>query len=287
MITCIGDLVEDVTVLAPEGVRTGTDSPAHIERHRGGSAANVAVAACSIGAAARFVGNVGSDLLGDHLLDELTRAGVEVSVSRSGRSGSIVALIDADGERSFLTDRGSADDLTSAPVGWLADSSVVHAPMYSLLNDPMRSTTLAMLKEAQRQGIPVSLDASSTGAIMDAGVERSREVIEAIGPEVFFCNGEEADLLGVSDGRRLATRTVIKNGGEPTVLISASGVSSHSVPEVDHVLDTTGAGDSFAAAFLATFFSGDGSEEQSIAAAHKLAARTLTTLGATPLPSAE
>lgn len=287
MITCIGDLVEDVTVLAPEGLRPGTDSPARIERHRGGSAANVAVAACSIGAAARFVGNVGADLLGDHLLDQLAKAGVEAKVTRTGRSGSIVALIDVDGERSFLTDRGSADELTSAPAGWLIDCSVVHVPMYSLLNDPLRSTTLVMLREAQRQRIAVSLDASSTGAIKDAGVEQARELLEAIGPDVLFCNREEAELLEVSDGRRFAARTIIKNGAEPTVLISASGVVSYPVPAVAHVLDTTGAGDSFAAAFLATFFSSDGSEEESIAAGHKLAARTLTTLGATPLPLAQ
>ncbi|MBT6445881.1 MAG: hypothetical protein HOK58_12965, partial [Acidimicrobiaceae bacterium] len=89
VITCVGDLVEDVIVYAPEGVRVGTDSPARVERHRGGSAANVAVAAALLGGTARYVGNVGHDLLGDHLLAQLSTAGVEIAVTRSGRSGSI------------------------------------------------------------------------------------------------------------------------------------------------------------------------------------------------------
>ncbi len=144
-----------------------------------------------------------------------------------------------------------------------------------------------MLREARGHGIPVSLDASSTGAIIDAGLQSMLELIEAIAPELLFCNGEEADLLGVSDGRRLATTTIIKNGSEPTVLISPSGVTSHAVPTVADVLDTTGAGDSFAAGYLATIYIRNGSQEEAISAAHKLSARTLGTLGATPLPVAE
>lgn len=286
MITCIGDLVEDVVVFAPEGVRIGTDSPARVERHRGGSAANVAVAACSIGARARFVGNVGDDPLGDQLLDRLTAAGVDVSVTRNGRTGSIVALIAADGERSFLTDRGAADQLTVAPAGWLRESSVVHVPMYSLLADPARTTTLAMVREAQELGVPVSLDASSTGAITDAGVERSVALMTEVGPDILFCNQDEAELLDVDGSRRLGATTIIKNGAEPTVVFSAQGVTSYPVARVEAVLDTTGAGDAFAAGYLVSWFDSQRSEEAAVTAAHELSARTLTTFGATPVPPA-
>ena len=282
MITCIGDLVEDVVVVAPEGVRIGTDSPARVERHRGGSAANVAVAACSIGGRARFVGNVGDDPLGDQLLDQLTAAGVDISVSRQGRSGSIVAIITADGERSFLTDRGAAGQLTAAPAGWLDDTSVVHVPMYSLLADPTRTTTLAMLGEARELGVPISLDASSTGALADAGLERSVGLITEVGPDVLFCNRDEAELLEVHGARRLATTTIIKNGAEPTMIFSPSAATSYPASRVEQVLDTTGAGDAFAAGYLVSRFDEHVSEEAAISIAHGLSARTLTTFGATP-----
>ena len=284
MITCIGDLVEDVVVLAPEGVRIGTDSPARVERHRGGSAANVAVAARSIGAPARFVGNVGDDPLGDHLLDQLTAAGVDIKVTRAGRTGSIVALIAADGERSFLTDRGAADQLTLPPAGWLDDSSVVHVPMYSLLTDPTRTTALAMVHEARGRGVAISLDASSTGAITDAGIEHTVGLIIEIAPDLLFCNRDEAELLHVDGTGRLADTIVVKNGAEPTVVFSARGATSYPVTPVENVLDTTGAGDAFAAGYLVSWFDGHESQEAAVTAAHELSARTVTTFGATPLP---
>lgn len=284
MITCVGDLVEDVVVFAPGGVRIGTDSPAQVERHRGGSAANVAVAARSIGAPARFVGNVGDDPLGVRLLGQLTDAGVDVHVSRMGRTGSIVALVDEDGERSFLTDRGAADQMTIAPTGWLEGSSVIHVPMYSLLEDPTRTTTLAMLHRARESGVPISLDASSTGAITDAGVEASRRLIAEIGPDVLLCNRHEAELLEVDGPHRLAATTIIKNGAEATVVHSAEGARTYAVAQVENVLDTTGAGDAFAAGYLVSRFEAGVAEEGAVSAAHELSARTLTTLGATPRP---
>ena len=282
VITCVGDLVEDVIVYAPEGVRVGTDSPARVERHRGGSAANVAVAAALLGGTARYVGNVGHDLLGDHLLAQLSTAGVEIAVTRSGRSGSIVAVVDGNAERSFLTDRGSAGDLTSAPDGWLLHTAVVHVPMYSLLADPMRATTLEMLDGARGHNVSISLDASSTGAIADAGVGAARDLIERIAPDYLFCNHDEAELLRITQPDRLATVTIIKQGAKATVVYSDAGVDTYPVAPVDDVVDTTGAGDAFAAGFLVTKFQRAGSQAAAVATAHLLAARTIIAHGATP-----
>ncbi len=209
-----------------------------------------------------------------------------MKVVRSGRTGSIVALIAAGGERSFLTDRGAADQLTTAPAGWLENSSVVHVPMYSLLTDPTRTTTLAMLQEARESGVPISLDASSTGAISDAGVAGSRDLIAKIEPDVLFCNRDEAELLDVVRADPLAATTIIKNGARPTVVASAGETTSYVVPDVENVVDTTGAGDAFAAGYLVSRFDSRLPEEEAVAAAHRLSARTLTTLGATPLPPA-
>ena len=60
----IGDLVEDVVVHAAASPARGTDTPARIDRTRGGSAANVAVAAVAAGCATRFIGRVGDDSVG-------------------------------------------------------------------------------------------------------------------------------------------------------------------------------------------------------------------------------
>jgi sugar/nucleoside kinase (ribokinase family) len=103
----VGDLVEDVVVWPDGPVRTGTDTPARVFHSRGGSAANVAVAAAPL-VPTRWLGCVGPDPLGDRLLGELQAAGIDVRAQRRGRTGTIVVLVDPDGERTFLPDRGAA-----------------------------------------------------------------------------------------------------------------------------------------------------------------------------------
>ena len=65
MLCAVGDLVEDVVVWLSAAPRRATDTPVRIFRRRGGSAANVAAFAAGIAGAARFIGRVGDDALGD------------------------------------------------------------------------------------------------------------------------------------------------------------------------------------------------------------------------------
>jgi sugar/nucleoside kinase (ribokinase family) len=112
VLATVGDLVDDIVVRLGGPIHVATDTDAVIERRHGGSAANVAVTAARITGGSRFLGQVGHDARGVMLLTELAAEGVDVSaVRRAGRTGSIVVLVDAGGERSFLTDPGSARDL--------------------------------------------------------------------------------------------------------------------------------------------------------------------------------
>ena len=111
MLCAIGYLIEDVVVQLHDDMRADTDTPAVIVRRRGGSAANVAYFAAKLVGHSRFVGCVGSDPLGDSLVGQLSRHGVDVRGERHGRTGSIVVLSTADGTRTMLTDRGDATAL--------------------------------------------------------------------------------------------------------------------------------------------------------------------------------
>src|ERR1700712_4074929 len=106
LLVCIGDLVEDVIVWTTGPLAYATDNPSEIVRTRGGSAANVAVFASPFGPV-RFIGRVGDDALGRGLIADLADSGVQTCVQQTGRTGSIVILVDDLGERTMYPDRAA------------------------------------------------------------------------------------------------------------------------------------------------------------------------------------
>lgn len=260
MLCCVGDLIEDVVVWPAAAPRRGTDTPARIFRRRGGSAANVAVLAAAAGGGSRFIGQVGEDRLGDLLVAELAAAGVEPSVVRKGRTGTIVVLIEADGERTMLPDRGAATQLAEVPKDALDGATWLHVPGYSLMVEPLGTTSRALIDEARSCGSAVSIDGSSVGVITEYGVADFIDDIHHLRPDVLFCNEEEAGLLGVGPGSTLpgVNLAVVKAGPAPVALVTAGSTSWVPVPPVREVTDTTGAGDAFAAGFLVATMGGAG-----------------------------
>lgn len=283
MLCTIGDLVEDVVVWLDHELHHASDTPARISRTRGGSAANVALFSAAAYGSSRFVGQVGDDPLGAQLCDTLTAGGVEVCAKRDGRTGSIVVLVYPDGERTMLTDRGACTQLVSVPSNCFDGITALHVPTYSLTVDPLATVASNAIIEALARGIFVSIDASSTSVLEDFGVHRFCELIAKLMPDVLMCNGDEAELLGLSpsnpiDGARL---TVIKHGARPTVAVTRERTTAQlDVPPVSVILDTTGAGDAFAAGFIGSFVA-TGDVVNALASGHALAGRVLRSPGAT------
>ena len=145
MLGTIGDLVEDVVVHLHGPINVASDTAATVLRRRGGSAANVAVAARRAGGAARFIGQVGDDPLGAILADALRAEGVDLALRRHGRSGTIVVMVDADGERTMLSDRAACTELDGADDGWLDGLTTLHVPVYSLAIEPLATTTIDLV----------------------------------------------------------------------------------------------------------------------------------------------
>ena len=257
----LGDLLEDVVVHRRGGVRADTDTPCVILRRRGGSAANAAVSAAGVlgRGRVRFFGQVGTDTLGDRLLEELVAADVEPCVRRGGRTGTVVVLAGG-GERTMLTDRGACADLDGFEAAWLEGLAILHVAGYSLLEDPLASTARRMIAAVRDAGGILSVDACSVGAIADSGVDGFRDTLGGIGPDLLLCDAGEADLLEATGGyRQLADLVVIKDGPRPTRLYGA-GFDGEALtpPPLERVPDTTGAGDSFAGGLLAARLAGSG-----------------------------
>jgi sugar/nucleoside kinase (ribokinase family) len=251
VLATVGDLVEDVVVRLGGPIQHGADTAASISRRRGGSAANVAAAAARSGRAARFIGQVGNDPIGTALIDELRADGVDTgAVRRGGTTGTIVALVDPEGERSMLTDRRACVDLDDPLPVWLDGVEVLHVPFYSLVVPPLADTSKTLIGWARERGIVVSVDASSSSVIEQVGVDRSLRTLTEVGPDILLANRDEARVLELTTAFGSAI-TVLKRGADPVVVLLPAGDRI----EVDHdpfdrVVDSTGAGDAFAAGFL-------------------------------------
>ena len=273
LIVCVGDLIDEIAVRLDAPWRRGSDAAAQITRRRGGSAANVAVAAVAAGGSARFIGAVGDDATAESLEAALVRAGVEPLLQRGGRSASIVVVVEPDGERTMLPDRAAALSLRDPGPAALTDGSWLHAPAYSLLGEPLGETTRRLFAHARHAGIPTSLDASSVGALSAWGPEESRRRFAELAPTLLFANEEECDYLDLIDRPLPASILIAKHGAGIAEVRSPKGEHVAALPAhpLPPGIDSTGAGDAFAGGLLVARARGE-SWEDALAGGHTAAA---------------
>jgi ribokinase len=245
LVCALGDLLLDVIVRLTGPIATDTDTYGQVRVGAGGQAANVAAWVAALGGRARFIGAYARDAAGRIAVEELERRGVEVvGPELLNGTGTVVSLATPDGHRSMLSDRGISPTFSPGQldVDWLMDCDTLHVPGYSLVVEPLSATALGAAKTAPR----VSFDLSSTAAITAISVERFRELVDLLGAEVIFATEAEAELAGPLN----AETVVIKRGPEGCVVVRrGEGEQAYPAHPVE-VVDSTGAGDAFAAGFL-------------------------------------
>ncbi len=254
-ILVIGDVIEDLIVIPEEKIRPNTDTKAQIQKSMGGQAANVAAWVSHNGAAATFIGCVGSaDVVKLEL--ELKAQGIKSQLQTSTKpTGSLVVLVDGQ-SRSMLTDRGANQDLDLEkvdPTGF----GVVYVSGYSLLGRSLSEVSLFAGK-VKAAGALLAIDPGSYGFINDHGVDSFSKLISLA--DIAFPNQEEQDLLELSGKVRL---NVVTNGHLGAKAYTSEGKLIEVASIGSKLVDPTGAGDAFCGGFLAQLAKEPGFQELS------------------------
>ncbi|WP_420451880.1 carbohydrate kinase family protein [Ilumatobacter sp.] len=287
-VLCIGDLVADVTVTSRGPIVAGSDTPGVVELSCGGSAANVAVWVATCGGTARFVGVVGDDRLGEHLVGEIGDHGVHLDVlrRRGARTRAIAALVTAPdrepdrpgaddgagagasgeaaaageaGDRSMVSAIDAATDLRVAEVSedWFDGVDRLHLTAYTWFRADGPALWDRLTSIARERSIPWSVDPSSAEMIRRTG--RVEELAAAMsGADVVFANRDEAAVLtgaldpAIAAGRlaRGETTGVVTVGAAGVHVAPAGSAAFHLPAGPAEVVNTLGCGDAFAAGFL-------------------------------------
>ncbi|MFJ3333644.1 carbohydrate kinase family protein [Streptomyces sp. NPDC086766] len=289
----VGDVVTDVIARYRGPLASGTDTAAAIRMVPGGAGANVACWAAHWGCRdVRLVGRVGADAAAWHER-ELIASGVRprLLVDPEAPTGTVICLVDARAaaERTFLTDSGASLRLAAADWSdtWLDGVARLHLSGYLLFSEPGRALVPLLVASARARGVPVSLDPASAGFLAGLGVERFLALAGEV--DVLLPSRDEACLLtGVPDPAEAAAElsrrvplVVAKQGADGAVVARAGAVCARvpAVPATPH--DTTGAGDAFTGAFLATLLTGAG-PEAAAAEGCRAGARAVARVGGRP-----
>ena len=287
-IVVLGDLNLDIHARLPGPVAPGDEVRDAIVIRPGGSAGTFARAAAQLGASVTFIGAVGDDLVGDLLENSLIQAGVTSSLRRTNLASGAVLAIQQEDERSMVCSRGANDGLTE---DWVSEtlpreSNHLHVSGYALLSDAQRGAAIRAFTIAAGLEMSISIDPPPASLISSFGVKRFLDLL----PDGvwLFPNRSEGQLLSgaLDDGEVINVLSNRFPVGALTLgtdgAIAWDGVERHLQPaEPLAPVDTTGAGDVYAATFVTQFLkSGDikrANEEACQAAGSMLRARLATT----------
>jgi sugar/nucleoside kinase (ribokinase family) len=288
----LGDLALDVVLAPARPLELGTDVPGVVRLHQGGSAANTARWLARLGVRTTLVCAVGRDAPGRALVRALHRDGVTVRATRpaGARTARIGMLVDATGERSFVTERGVADLLSPRDVRatWFERTGVLHLPAYSLLGSPLGEAAARAVVLAREAGARVAVDLASSAPLLAGGLPSAQRLVAGIAPDVLFTNSAEAAaFLGDADLEGLlafAPVAIVKRGADGATVLARDPARATARFEVATspvaTSDTTGSGDAFDAGFLAEWLARGRATtpaalRRACVAGHRVAARRL------------
>jgi sugar/nucleoside kinase (ribokinase family) len=228
----------------------------------GGSAANSMAGIAAMGGRSAFIGQIAEDQLGLIFEHDMHALGVRFEtppLEDGPPTGRCLILVTPDGQRTMNTCPGASHELSADALDrdLIASASILFLEGYLYGPVKPRAAMMEAIKIAHAAGRKVGFTLSESVCIAERK-EPFTQMIESGGVDLLFCNEDEAlqltgrtDLQSALDELQVHVPTLVITKG-PEGAIGVEGGKTIAIPAapVDQVVDTTGAGDLFAAGFL-------------------------------------
>lgn len=233
------------------------------KRACGGSAANTIIGASYFGAKTYYTCNVADDESGRFYTEDMQAAGVDTNISEQrastdlGVTGKCLVMVTPDAERTMNTYLGITADLSEAQINEAAlkDSEYVYLEGYLVTSDVSRAAAIKVRQLAEQNGVKTALTFSDPAMVQFF----KDQMNEMLGDKVsmLFCNEEEAMLFADTDNLDTAVDYLKTRADQFAITLGSKGAMAfdgntmHSIePNAATAVDTNGAGDMFAGAFM-------------------------------------
>ena len=237
-----------------------------IKRSCGGSACNSVVAASMFGSSAFFSGKVADDEEGVFFVKDLKRSGVDFHQvdPSNGVTGKCLVMVTPDAERTMNTNLGASLELSYREVDEkaLANSDWLYIEGYVVTDNQRTTVARDAMAYAKQNGVKTSLSLSDP-FIVEVFSDNIKTIIGENGVDLIFCNGDEArsftgthTIEAAAEALKKYAKTFAITRGPGGSLVFDGDNLIHTPGVLSNAIDTNGAGDMFAGAFLHALISG-------------------------------
>lgn len=290
----LGDFAWDVLIRTNSKLLPGGDTFGEVLLAPGGSAANVAVWGSRCGLKTSFIGKIGRDRFGQLAKENLEWEKVNAYFVETDmhRTASVAVWIDQSGQRSMVSGQGADFNLfpSELPIDILKSANHLHLTAWSFFTDPPRAAATRAAKIAKKNGATLSFDPGSFQLIKQRGKDKFLKIISDLGIFIIFPNLQEGQILTgknepnaiVQKLSELLPETIIalKLDAKGALILEDNKITPV-YPGAETIIDATGAGDSFAGAYLAHYFKNK-SHIDAAKYAVKISAWVVNKIGARP-----
>ena len=257
-ILCIGDAALDVIVKMRTEIHVGSDTASQISMHGGGAAANTATWLASLGHSVFFSCRLGDDAAGQAISSEFDNWKIEhrKTFLKNEKTGVVVVLVDGKGDRTMFPDSGANSGLSEKDLPSLLGFDAAYLSGYSLFNPLSTQGVMKIISEIKKVGIPLIFDPASVGTMMAFGRERVINTLAHM--NIAIMNEDEARYISNCHSldealaflTSIISTVVIKTGSSGAIAQNNGDSSVTANTDAIAAIDTTAAGDAFAAGFI-------------------------------------